>query len=312
MTGLRRDVARVSVAGGEGTDNGATCRRRPWLLSLLLLMGCHARTDVLTVSGSVEIRDIQLAPLTSGRLELLLKDEGATVRRGETVAVMEQPGLDALVAQRRAQARAAGARVAGVGGAEADSVRAANDLARAERLRQGHIVSEQQYDALKAAAAAAAAHLAAMRAAPSDSAAASAAVAGTLALRDELTIVAPDDGVVITRYAEPGEVLAVGAPVVSLGLVHRPWIRAYIGEQFVGRVTLGQDAIARLDAYPGRAFRGRIVEISPTAEFTPRVALTERERADLVFGIKVEPDSGDAGGRLKAGMPVTLEVTLLP
>ena len=49
-----------------------------------------------------------------------------------------------------------------------------------------------------------------------------------------------------------------------------------------------------------------------TAEFTPRVALTERERADLVFGIKVEPAEGDAGGKLKAGMPVTLELPLAP
>jgi HlyD family secretion protein len=54
------------------------------------------------------------------------------------------------------------------------------------------------------------------------------------------------------------------------------------------------------------------VEIAAQAEFTPRVALTERERADLVFGIKVEPTDGDAGGRLKAGMPVTLDVPLLP
>jgi len=40
-------------------------------------------------------------------------------------------------------------------------------------------------------------------------------------------------------------------------------------------------------------------------------ALTERERADIVFGIKVELDSQDLGGRLKAGMPVTLEIELL-
>jgi HlyD family secretion protein len=54
------------------------------------------------------------------------------------------------------------------------------------------------------------------------------------------------------------------------------------------------------------------VEIAPRAEFTPRAALTERERADLVFGIKVQADSQDVGGRLKAGMPVTLELDLLP
>jgi len=55
-----------------------------------------------------------------------------------------------------------------------------------------------------------------------------------------------------------------------------------------------------------------VVEIGSTAEFTPRVALTERERADLVFGIKVEPADRDAGGKLKAGMPVTLDLPLAP
>jgi hypothetical protein len=80
----------------------------------------------------------------------------------------------------------------------------------------------------------------------------------------------------------------------------------------VGRIKVGQAATVHVDAYPGKDFAGHIVEIASQAEFTPRVALTERERADLVFGIKVEPADGDAEGRLKAGMPVTLDVPLLP
>ncbi|PYO61128.1 MAG: hypothetical protein DMD49_02295 [Gemmatimonadetes bacterium] len=279
---------------------------------LLAVAACHHSGSTLTVSGTVEIRDLQLAALTSGRLQRLFKDEGDTVRRGDTVAVLTQPGLDALIWQRRAQARAAAFRVAEVQAAEADSARAASDLARSERLRQQSIISQQQYDALKAAAAAAAARLAAMRAAPSESAAASAAVSAALATRDELTIIAPEDGVVLTRYADPGEVLSAGTPVVSLGLVRHPWIRAYVGDRFIGRLKLGQAAVIRVDAYPGRKFAARVVEIAPRAEFTPRVALTERERADLVFGVKVEPTDGDAGGKLKAGMPVTLDLPLEP
>ena len=109
---------------------------------------------MLRVSGTVEIREVQLAPLASGRLARLLKDEGDSTRRGDTVAVLEQPGLDALIAQRRAQAHAAAFRVNEVVGAQADSARAANDLGRAEPLRAQGIVSQQQYDALTAAAAA--------------------------------------------------------------------------------------------------------------------------------------------------------------
>ncbi len=255
---------------------------------------------------------MQLAPLTSGRLVRLLKDEGDTVHRGDTVAVLEQPGLEATIGQRRAQARAAAQRVAEVAAAQVDSARAANDLARAERLRLQNIISQQQYDALKAAAEAATARLAAGRAAPSESAAAAAALAATQAIRDQLTLVALEEGIVLTRFAEPGEALATGMPVVSLGLVQRPWIRAYVGERFIARLKVGQPVTVRVDSYPDRPFPGRVVQISPRAEFTPRAALTERERADLVYGIKVEADDRDVGGRLKAGMPVTLEIPLLP
>jgi HlyD family secretion protein len=281
-------------------------------LVTLGLATCRGPRDAVEISGTVEIREVQVAPLASGRLVRLLKDEGDTVRAGDTIAVLDQPGLDAVIDERRAEAHAAASRVAQVAGAEADSARAADDLARGITLRAENIISQQQYDALRTTAAAAAAQLAAARAAPSESAAARAAVAAALATRGELTILAPVAGIIITRDAEPGDVLAAGAPVVSLGLVARPWIRAYVDERVIARLRIGAPARIRVDGYPGRTFGGRVSEIAPEAEFTPRVALTERERADLVFGIKVEPADGDAGGRLKAGMPVTVEVRLLP
>jgi HlyD family secretion protein len=127
---------------------------------------------------------------------------------------------------------------------------------------------------------------------------------------NQLVLTSPADGIVLVRYAEPGEAVALGAPVVSLGLVRQPWIRAYVGEPFIARVALGQSARVHVDGYPDTAFTGRVTEIAPRAEFTPRAALTERERADLVFAIKVGID--DASGRLKAGMPVDLVIPLLP
>jgi len=280
------------------------------LAGLALLAGCRSSGDTLRVSGTVEIRELRLAPLAWGRLTRLLKDEGDTVHRGDTLAVLEQPGLEALISQRRAQAQAAAARTAEIAAALADSQRAANELRRAAPLRQSGVISAQQYENLEAAAAAAAARLQAVRAATRDSAAARAGLLATEAIREQLTIIAPEDGIVLTRFAYPGEALPAGAPVVSVGLVGRPWIRAYVGEQFIARLKVGQAVRVRLDGYD-RRFAGRVVEIASRAEFTPRAALTERERADLVFGIKVETDSQDLSGRLKAGMPVTLEIDLL-
>lgn len=277
---------------------------------VLVLAACSHASAPLRIAGTVEIRQIQLAPLASGRLVRLLKDEGDTVHAGDTVAILDQPGLAALIAQRRAQAAGVTTRTAEVGAAEADSAQAASDLARARPLRDQGIVSPQQYDALSSAASAAASRLAAVRAGPSDAAAARAAVDAVLAIRDELTLVAPADGIILTRYAEAGEAVPAGSPVVSLGVVGRPWIQAYVGEPFLARLRLGAAVRIHADAYPDSAFAGTVVEIAPHAEFTPRAALTERERADLVFGIRVSVR--DTAGRLKAGMPVTLDVPLAP
>lgn len=276
----------------------------------LLAAACGGSSNTLTVAGTVEIREVRLSPLASGRLLRLLKDEGDSVKAGDTVAVLEQPGLAALIEQRRALADAAATRTAEIRAAIADSQRAANDVARARVLRQQGIASPQELDRLETAAATSAARLAAVRAAVRESQAARAGAEATESIRDQLVVLSPADGIVLTRFAERGEVLVAGTPVVSVGLVRAPWIRAYVGERFVARLRTGQDVWIRIDGYPDTAFVGQVSEIAPRAEFTPRAALTERERADLVFGIKIATDGG--GGRLKAGMPVQVELPLQP
>ena len=276
----------------------------------VLAAGCNRTQNSLTIAGTVEIREVRLSPLAPGRIARLLKDEGDSVTSGDTVAVLVQPGLAQQIAERRALAGAAAARTAEIRAAEADSQRAANDLARARMLRAQGITAPQELDRLQAAAAAAAARLDAVRAAVRESQAAQAAAEATESIRDQLVLLAPADGIVLTRFAERGEVVSAGTPVVSVGLVREPWIRAYVGERFIARVRTGQDVRVRVDGYPDTAFAGRVSEIAPRAEFTPRAALTERERADLVFAIKVAIAS--EGGRLKAGMPVRVEIPLLP
>ncbi len=280
------------------------------VLAATVTAGCARSSNTLTVAGTVEIREVRLSPLASGRVQRLLKDEGDSVRNGDTVAVLEQPGLSSLIEQRRALADAASTRTAEIRAAQADSQRIANDLARTRELANQGIASPQELERLQSAAAAAAARLQSVRASVRESEAARAGAEVTESIRDQLVLLSPADGIVLTRFAERGEVITAGVPVVSIGLVREPWIRAFVGERFVARLRTGQDARIRVDGYPDTSFAGTITEISSRAEFTPRAALTERERADLVFGIKVSTDG--AGGRLKAGMPVRVEIPLQP
>ncbi|MBC8085908.1 MAG: HlyD family efflux transporter periplasmic adaptor subunit [Phycisphaerae bacterium] len=119
----------------------------------------------------------------------------------------------------------------------------------------------------------------------------------------DLVLISPVDGVVTNRLAEPGEVLAAGQNALTLGQPERPWARIFVSQQALLNIKTGDTLSARLDG-DATIYRGRVSAIAARAEFTLRVALTDQERADLLFAVKLE--FRDTSGRLKAGLPITV------
>lgn len=128
-------------------------------------------------------------------------------------------------------------------------------------------------------------------------------------IRDAVAV-SPVDGVVLVRAAEPGEVRPAGSPVVTVGDLAHPWLRAYINETDLGRVRIGTDVSVRTDSFPGKTYRGRVSFIASEAEFTPHQIQTEEERVRLVYRIKI--DLENPNGELKSNMPADAEIPLLP
>jgi HlyD family secretion protein len=124
----------------------------------------------------------------------------------------------------------------------------------------------------------------------------------------ETVVTAPFDGVVLTKAAEVGEVVAAGATVLTLGDLRRPWVRAYIGERDLGRVRLGARVRVRTDSFPDRIYWGRVSFIASEAEFTPKQIHTPEERVRYVYRIKIEVENPHL--ELKVNMPVTAEILL--
>ena len=116
----------------------------------------------------------------------------------------------------------------------------------------------------------------------------------------DATVLAPSDGVVTIRIAEPGEILPPGATIAVLTDLARPWLTVWIDEPSLSRVTLGQSVTVRVDG-SDQDFDGSVSFISPVAEFTPKNVQTPDERAKLVFRVKVRLDNTD--GIFKPGMP---------
>lgn len=119
---------------------------------------------------------------------------------------------------------------------------------------------------------------------------------------DYSTLRAPFDGVVLVKALEVGENVAPGTPAFSLAKMSAPWLRCYVQEIDLPRITLGQEVQVSLDGLE-RTFTGRISFISSQAEFTPKTVETQQERVNLVYRIKVALKNDE--GVFKIGMPAT-------
>jgi HlyD family secretion protein len=119
---------------------------------------------------------------------------------------------------------------------------------------------------------------------------------------------APVDGVILNKNADRGEVLAAGVPVVTIGDVSKPWMRAYITEKQLGRVKLGDKVRVTTDSFPGKEYQGRVTFIASEAEFTPKQIQTPEERIKLVYRVKVELENPNQ--ELKLNMPVDAVIVL--
>lgn len=314
--------------------------RTPILLFALAALGCRRDTDaVIEGTGTLEVVEVDVAPLTPARVLRVWRNEGDAVRAGDTLLSLTQSTIQADVNARRARVASAeaqlrdllaGARPAEIAAAEAELRAAESELTRtvADRdrivalLRTGG-VSTQEADAVRNAATVAEARrdrardalrliregtrpqrIAAARAEVEN---ARAALAAAEQAASDLVLTTPVNGVVMLRTAEPGEVIAAGMTTMTIGELAAPYVRIYVNQKLLPGVKLGALAEGVLDGVPDVRFRGTVVAINPKAEFTPRVALTDEERADLLFGVKVV--FRDSSGALKPGLPITVRIS---
>lgn len=305
------------------------------LASLLLGTACGGPAQTsLVASGTTEVVETDVAALVPARVIQLRVNEGDMVRAGDTLALLSQSTLASDIDIRRARVAAsaaalrdleAGARPeeiarveAELRTAESDIERTRRDLERAEAMLQAQAISQAQLDAARTAASTAVSRRdavseslkllqagtreARIAAARADVTAARASLNAALATSADLVLTAPVDGRVLARYVELGEVLAAGIPALSIGDPQKPWVRVFVAAPALSALRVGQDALAQVQGSTDQLFAGRIIAIDTKAQFTPRIALTEDERADLMFGVKVELANPTA--TLKPGLPV--------
>jgi len=124
--------------------------------------------------------------------------------------------------------------------------------------------------------------------------------------RQDLIVRAPFDGTVITRAAEPGEVITAGTAIISLLDLSKVYLRGFVPEGRIGKVKVGQPAHVYLDSSPKQPVNAFLSRIDPAATFTPENTYFKDDRVTQVVGVKLQLTG--ALGFAKPGMPADGEI----
>ena len=111
----------------------------------------------------------------------------------------------------------------------------------------------------------------------------------------------PISGTVLEKYVEQGEFVTVGKPLFKVSDTRNVFLRAYVTSAQLERIKVGQTVTVMTDYgnNSGKTYEGIVSWISSKSEFTPKTIVTEDERADLVYAVKVQVKNGDD---IKMGM----------
>ena len=303
----------------------------------VLLVGCAGEQNGIEVSGTVEARTVTVSARTSGEVVELPAEEGAAVAAGDLLARIDDE--EARLAKRRAEAGVAvaeaelsllreGAAAEDVRQAEAAVEEAREELElarrefeRTERLYEADGVSRSEYDRMQTRVNQTKARLDSAEAAlekargPAreneleaaqarlDQAKASLESAETRLAHTRIT--SPTEGTVITTAREVGEFVPAGAPVVEVADLSKVTIDVYVSEPKLAELRLGGPAQLMPDG-TSEVLDGTVAFISPRAEFTPTNVQTDKQRAKLVYRVKIRADNPNE--ILKIGMPVGVRI----
>jgi HlyD family secretion protein len=296
----REDQARATLSQAEAKSEGARVQ-----IAVLQQQLDQSQLQVgqskLDTAGHVKQAEADLAAAQSDLAQqqaaynLAAFDKDAYTRLAKSGAVSERQGLQAAsTADQQAAAVAAAQRR--VEAAQAELTTAQSTLSN-PGIRESQValvrsqIAEQRAEAASAVA---------------QTQQAQAQLAEAEDNRNDLTIRAPFSGTVVTRAAEPGEMMTAGTAIITLLDLTKVYLRGFVPEGQIGEIKVGQSAHVYLDSDPKKPVDAYVSRIDPAATFTPENTYFQSDRVKQVVGIKLQLKAGF--GFAKPGMPADGEV----
>jgi HlyD family secretion protein len=282
------DVSWVPSAHAQGIVRNLIARLR----------GQTLPDGIVKSNGRIEATQLDVSSKYAGRLSEVTVDEGHSVTQGQVIAKLTSPESEAQL--RAAQANVQNANNA-LTAAEAEITSrqsqlefSKTDFARGQELIKTGYITKQSFDQRRrnhdAAAAAVTAATAQRDQAKSAIKNSEAEVERIQSIITDLTLVSPRNGRVQYLLARAGEVVAAGAPIVTILDLTDVYMTIFLPAADAGRLSIGDEARIILDPVPDYIIPAKVSFVAADAQFTPKTVETKDERTKLTFRIKLQVD----------------------
>ena len=303
------------------------------LIFIFVLVSCNSNEkNLIETSSSIEATTFEIRSKISGDLQKIYVSEGETVRKGDTLFIIDrkdlllqynqvvanynsalakyQTILQGVRSEDKAQLREA------VRQSEANFENAKKDFERVKNIFENQSVSQKVFDDAKLRLDVAEAQLKSAKenllkaergplkseieASKSQVDVAKAQVEMLEKKLNDAIIISPANGYVSLINYDEGELVTAGSLLTKITNLDDVFVKVYVNQLDLGKIKIGDEAEIKPDAYPDKTFKGRIVFISNEAEFTPKNIQTKEERVKLVYAVKIRVENSEH--LLKDGM----------
>ena len=284
-----RGPSLVSSANAQGFIRNLIARLR----------GQTLPEGIVKSNGRIEATQVDVSSKYAGRLSEVTVEEGSSVTQGQVIARLTSPEYEAQLRAAKADVQKANNALAAAE-AEITSRQSALEFAKSdfergqELIKTGFItkqVFEQRKRNFDSAVAAVQSFTSQRDQALSQIANSEAEVDRVQSIIDDLTLVSPRIGRVQYQLARAGEVVAAGAPIVTILDLTDVYMTVFLPAADAGRLAVGDEARIILDPVPDYVIPAKVSFVAADAQFTPKTVETTDERAKLMFRIKLKIDA---------------------
>lgn len=283
------------------------------LMTAAVIAGCSSRNTDFDATGTFEATEVTVSAEQNGRLLSFALNEGEEVSAGAELGLIDTVALALQLEQARATRQVYASQRPDtekqIAATRSQLAKARTEQRRCEELVKDGAVPTKMLDDATSQVELLERQLDAQLSSLSRSTNTlnnqmAATDVQVRLLQDQLNrchIQSPITGTVLDKYAEEGEFVAVGKPLFKIADMSRMYLRAYITSQRLEQVKTGQTVTVFADYGDGlrKSYEGVVTWIASHSEFTPKTILTDDERADQVYAVKISVVND---GMIKIGM----------